>query len=250
MTVVRALRRALPDESILYLGDTARVPYGNKSPATVLSYARQITNYLIKLDAKLIVVACNTASALALETLQGEFPLPIVGVIGPGVEAALNVTRNKHVGIIGTLATIRSNAYQNQLRVADPELLIKANPCPLFVPLVEEGWLEGPIVEAVAREYLAEMNASSIDTLILGCTHYPLLKPVLQSVVKPGTTLVDSADAIVGKIKNILDTENLSATSGTTGTFSCMVTDLPVQFEAIATRFLGTSAPTVTQVQL
>ncbi|MFQ6604789.1 MAG: glutamate racemase [Fidelibacterota bacterium] len=250
LTVVRALRQALPQESILYLGDTARVPYGNKSATAVQSYSRQISEYLVGYDAKMIIVACNTASALALDVLQTEWSLPVVGVIEPGVETALAATENNHIGIIGTIATIRSGAYQAQLQLRRANLLLRATPCPLFVPLVEEGWLDGPIVEAVAEKYLADINASSVDTLILGCTHYPLLKPVLQQVVKPGTTLVDSATAIVGKIAEILKTRHLSADDGETGSFTCMVTDLPAQFETIAGRFLGTAAPQVEHVRL
>ncbi|NIA18641.1 MAG: glutamate racemase [Simkaniaceae bacterium] len=249
LTVVGAVQKVLPNESIIYLGDTARVPYGNKSAVTVLDYARQITEFLLSRDAKLIVVACNTASALALESLKSEFDIPILGVIEPGVEAALHTTRNGHIGIIGTIATIASEAYQSKLRAADGGLTVSAQACPLFVPLVEEGWLDGPIVEQIVRQYLAPVNDSSADTLVLGCTHYPLLKPTIQTVVKAGTILVDSADVVATKTAELLNTLDLKA-NGEKGSLECFVTDLPARFESVASRFLGSPISNVEIVHL
>jgi len=249
LTVVGAIQHALPNESIIYLGDTARVPYGNKSPVTVKDYAHQITNFLLSRDAKLIVVACNTASALALESLQDTFDIPIIGVIEPGVEAALQTTQNGHIGIIGTIATITSEAYQSKLKASNDDLTISAQSCPLFVPLVEEGWLDGPIVEQIIQKYLTPVNDSSADTLVLGCTHYPLLKPAIQSFVKPGTILVDSADVVATKTAELLDTLNLAANGGE-GSLECFVTDLPARFESVAGRFLGSAISNVEIVHL
>ena len=249
LTVVRAIREALPGESIVYVGDTARVPYGNKSAETVQEYSRQITEFLLSQDAKLIVVACNTASALALKYLHAQFDVPILGVIEPGVSAALKSTKNGHVGVIGTIATIASNAYQNGLLYARPDLVISARPCPLFVPLVEEGWLDGPIVEQIIKEYIQPIDASSIDTLVLGCTHYPLLKPALQSFVKNGTVLVDSASEVAASTTRLLTNKRLGS-DGDQGNFKCYVTDLPARFESVASRFLGASIPAAQVIHL
>jgi glutamate racemase len=175
LTVAKAIKEKLPNENIVYLGDTARVPYGNKSTLLVTGYATQITNFLLGENAKLIVVACNTASALALPALQSEFLVPILGVIIPGSQAAVHATRNKHVGVIGTTATINSNAYTQALREIESSIQITAQACPLFVPLVEEGWLNGPVPSEITASYLKSINVANVDTLILGCTHYPLL---------------------------------------------------------------------------
>lgn len=250
LTVVGAIREVLPAEAIIYVGDTARVPYGNKSAATIRDYANQITDFLLSRDAKLIVVACNTASALALSFLEQRYNVPILGVIEPGVEAALRITRNRHIGIIGTIATIQSGAYQKSLREKHPDAVLSAQPCPLFVPLVEEGWLDGPIVEDIAIKYLEPVNASSADTLILGCTHYPLLKPVLRKVVKPGTELVDSAAVVARKAASMLTSLNLAADSENSGSLQCYVTDLPARFESVAGRFLGAPLPGVQLIHL
>ena len=195
LTVLRAIRRALPSESAIYLGDTARVPYGTKSPDSVLRYSLQASDLLVKRGIKLLVVACNTASALALPNLDMH-EVPTWGVIEPGAYRAAAVSRGK-VGVIATEATVRSDAYPRALRTFRPELEIVSRSCPLLGPLVEEGWHDDPITEEVARRYLEPLLEAGIDTLVLGCTHYPLLVPVLQRVAGPGVTLVDSAEAAV-----------------------------------------------------
>ena len=196
LTVANAIKEKLPNESIVYLGDTARVPYGNKSTLLVTGYATQIANFLLGENAKLIVVACNTASALALPVLQSEYQVPILGVIIPGSQAAVHATRNNHVGVIGTIATINSNAYTKVLNEIESSIQITAQACPLFVPLVEEGWLNGPVPSEITASYLKSINVANVDTLILGCTHYPLLKPMIQDNVNDNTVLIDSAETV------------------------------------------------------
>lgn len=180
LTVVHALQAVLPKEDVVYLGDTARVPYGNKSARLVKEYSLQIADFLVEQGAKIIVIACNTASAVALEGLQKHVDVPVLGVIEPGARAALTATRNKHIGVIGTIATIDSGSYETALMTLDATLTVSGQACPLFVPLVEEGWLDGKITEQVVEHYLTPVNRASTDTLILGCTHYPLLKKVIQ----------------------------------------------------------------------
>ncbi len=186
LTVVQAMRELLPAEEILYLGDTARVPYGNKSPDTIIRYSREIMAYLGSKNVKAVVVACNTASAHALTILQDESDIPVIGVIAPGVEAALAATRNRRVGVIGTQGTIQSEAYQNLLRKSRPEVVITAVAAPLLVSLVEEAWLAHPATQLILEEYLAPMKAARVDTVVLACTHYPLLKLLAQGILGPG----------------------------------------------------------------
>lgn len=192
LTVVAALARHLPREAILYLGDTARLPYGTKSEATVRHYTRRNVEFLLSRGVKAVVVACNTASALALDSL--EMPVPVWGVIEPGARAADAVTRGR-VGVIATESTIASDAYGRALRRLRPELTVLSKPCPLFVPLVEEGWQDDPVTREVASRYLDPVLAEGVDTLVLGCTHYPLLAPVIAAVAGPDVTLVDSAES-------------------------------------------------------
>ena len=250
LTVAKAIREKLPNENIVYLGDTARVPYGNKSTFLVTGYATQIINFLLGENAKLIVVACNTASALALPTLQSEFQVPILGVIIPGSQAAVHATRNKHVGVIGTIATINSNAYNQALKEIESSIQITSQACPLFVPLVEEGWLNGPVPSEITASYLKNINVENVDTLILGCTHYPLLKPMIQDIVNDNTVLIDSAETVAEEVAIILIEKKMSADSSNKGLLKCFVTDSPVQFENIAKRFLGYSLNNVQTVPI
>ena len=250
LTVAKAIKEKLPNENIVYLGDTARVPYGNKSTLLVTGYATQITNFLLGENAKLIVVACNTASALALPALQSEFLVPILGVIIPGSQAAVHATRNKHVGVIGTTATINSNAYTQALREIESSIQITAQACPLFVPLVEEGWLNGPVPSEIIASYLKSINVANVDTLILGCTHYPLLKPMIQNIVNDNTVLIDSAEIVAEEAATILLEKKMSADSSNKGRLKCFVTDSPIQFEGIAKRFLGYSLDNVQTVPI
>jgi glutamate racemase len=234
LTVVSALRRRLPEESILYLGDTARLPYGSKSPDTVTRYTRRNIEFLTDRGVKAVVVACNTASALALPNLEMH-ELPTWGVIEPGARKAAAVSRGK-VGVIATEATVRSDAYPRALRTFRPELEIVSRACPLFVPLVEEGWHDDPITEEVARRYLEPLLEAGIDTLVLGCTHYPLLVPVLQRVAGPGVTLVDSAEAVAEMVAAGLAERHLESTHPAAHQFC--VTDSGETFQRIARRIL------------
>lgn len=236
LTVVDALRRRLPDESILYLGDTARLPYGSKSPDTVTRYTRRNIEFLTERGVKAVVVACNTASALALPNITSE--LPIWGVIEPGARKAAAASRSGRVGVIATEATVRSDAYARALRRARPDLEVLSRPCPLFVPLVEEGWTDDPVTEQVAERYLRPLLDEGIDTLVLGCTHYPLLVPALQRVVGPGVTLVDSAAAVAAEVAAGLAERGLITSDGTPSHHLC-VTDAGESFHRLARRILG-----------
>ena len=209
LTVVREIMRNLPDESITYFGDTARVPYGNKSKETVIRYSRQIVHFLEEKKVKAIVVACNTASALALDTIEKEISLPILGVVRPGADMAIASTVNKRVGVIATEGTIRSGLYRQLICSADPAMQVFEKACPLFVPLVEEGWTKDPITEEVARRYLDEILEKDIDTLIMGCTHYPLLRSLLKNVVGESVQLVNPAYETAQALGRLLDEKGL-----------------------------------------
>ncbi|MFQ6613032.1 MAG: glutamate racemase [Fidelibacterota bacterium] len=250
LTVVQALRRKLPHETVIYFGDTARVPYGNKSPALVKTYSREIVEFLITKGAKMIVVACNTASSLALDDLRESFDIPLIGVIDPGVEAAINATQTGRIGVIGTRATIHSGAYEEALKNQLPSVVVQSKPCPLFVPLVEEGWIEGDIPDKIVREYLAGINVDGVDTLILGCTHYPLLKSVIRKAVSPNTTLVDSAETTATKTETLLKEFGLLSNLEFPGELDCYVSDLPLRFEKVARSFLGSPVENVTKISL
>lgn len=238
LTVVQALVQLLPRESIIYLGDTARWPYGTKSPEVVRRYSFENTEFLLERRVKTLVVACNTSTALALDALSERYELPVVGVIEPGAAAAAAATRNGKVGVIGTEATIRSGEYTRALRRLRPELEIYTRACPLFVPLAEEGWLDNEIARSTARLYLASLAQSGIDTLILGCTHYPLLGPIIQETMGDGVQLVDSATATAAAVREALQREDLLDGEGR-GLTSFFVTDSPDRFVRVGSRFLG-----------
>lgn len=234
LTVVSALRELLPNERIQYLGDTARVPYGGKSAATVERYSLEITCMLLEQNCKAIVVACNTASALALTMLERTIAVPVVGVIRPGAEAAVAATRNRHIGVIGTRATIRSGAYERAIRALDSAVQVSARACPLFVPLIEEGWLEGEITDRVVRQYLQPLVEDGIDTLVLGCTHYPLLRNAIGKFLGNSVRLVDSAENCARAVSHLLKQENLQANPGTKGELAVALTDPPDVFLEVA----------------
>lgn len=204
LTVVAELRRALPTEKILYLGDTARVPYGGKSAETVTRYSREISDLLVSEGCKLIVVACNTASALAVPTLAPDYDIPIIGVLQPGAAAAVKATRSGKIGVIGTRATIGSQAYRRAITALNPDLSVIATACPLLVPLIEEGLLEDEVTDTLLRRYLTPMLEEGIDTLVLGCTHYPLLKKAILKICGDQVTLVDSAENCAMAVKELL----------------------------------------------
>jgi len=249
LTVVHAMRKLLPSEDILYLGDTARVPYGNKSPDTIIRYSREIMVYLRSHGVKAVVVACNTASAHALSILQKEADIPVIGVISPGVEAALAATRNGRIGVIGTQGTIQSEAYQNLLRKSRPGVVITAVAAPLLVSLVEENWLSHPATQLILEEYLAPMKAARVDTVVLACTHYPLLKSLAQKVLGPEVVLVDSAQNAAAALARKLEEAGLSRSAGLkAGQTTICSTDVPAQFSRLAERFLGEKIKTIQQV--
>src|SRR5438477_1405364 len=216
LTVVAALRALLPNESIFYLGDTARVPYGGKSAAAVQRYSLEIAAMLLEEKAKTVVVACNTASALALPRLEETLPVPVTGVILPGARAAIAKTRSGHIGVIGTRATIASGAYERALRWLEPDVRVTARACPLLVPLIEEGWLESPITDEIILQYLAPLMNDGVDTLVLGCTHYPLLRNAIARLVGEKIALVDSAQNCALAVRDLFQRENLTA-PGSTG---------------------------------
>jgi len=237
LTVHRALRRALPKEKLLYLGDTARVPYGNKSKATVTRYSLEIGRFLESKGIKLLVVACNSASALALPALKRGLSVPVVGVIGPAVRAARSASRSGRIGVIGTEATLKSGAYQKALAHGSEPVRVRAAACPLFVPLVEEGWWEGAVPEGAARKYLGPMKSAGIDSLILGCTHYPLLKPLLKKVLGPRVNLIDCGTETARETASVLTEHGLARRSGK-GSETFYVTDAAERFSRSARRFL------------
>jgi len=248
LTVVHALLESLPHEHLIYFGDTARTPYGTKSAETVTRYSLENVDFLVARGIKMLVVACNTSTAAALDTLEARYPLPMIGVVAPGARAAVESTRSGRVGVIATEATIASGAYTRALRALRPDLEIHTRPCPLFVPLAEEGWVEGPIPENVAQTYLASLTRSGIDTLVLGCTHYPLLKPVIARVMGPGVALVDSAHETAREVAAVLATRGLARSSGQ-GSTSFFVTDVPERFIRIGQRFLGARLESAVRVE-
>lgn len=250
LTVLRELTKALPQEDTIYFGDTARVPYGTKSPDTVIRYSQEIASFLIKRDIKLLVVACNTASAVALPTLRRSLPIPVVGVIEPGAKRAVEVTRSGVVGVIGTSGTIRSSAYSRAIKRLNPDISVLAKPCPLFVPLAEEGWIDNDVTIMTARLYLEELREAQVDTLVLGCTHYPLLKKVIAEVMGPDVTLVDSAEETARTVATILQEKCMLRPPAELGNHHYYVTDVPAGFIRVGNRFLGGKLGDVYQVSL
>ncbi len=250
LTVVKALLAALPDENIVYFGDTARVPYGTKSRETIIRYSREIVEVLLKHKVKMVVVACNTASSLAMEVLKKECPVPVVGVIDPGAKKAALSTKSKKVGIIATSSTIKSGQYARRLKDFEPRVHVMSQPCPLFVPLVEEGWLVHDITRRVAHEYLDELKKAGVDTLILGCTHYPLLKRTIARIMGSGVTLIDSAREVALEVKRILRARDLLRSHRSHARHLYLVSDEPDIFKYRAVQFLGTSVKNVRRYSL
>ena len=239
--MVREMISQLPNESIIYFGDTARVPYGPKSPDTVLRYSREITSYLKGEGVKALVIACNTATAHALPALRREFDLPIVGVIEPGARAAAAVTRTKKVGVIGTAGTIKSRAYEKEIRKLIPDVDLTAQACALFVPLVEEGWVDTEPTRAIARNYLAPMVSAQVDTLVLGCTHYPLMKTVIGNVVGREVRLIDSAQETAREAGAILRANRMENEIANEARYRFIASDAPDTFLTLGQRFLGSA---------
>jgi glutamate racemase len=239
LTVAHAIMRALPHESLVYFGDTARVPYGPKSPETVRRYSAEIGFYLLEQGVKAIVVACNTATAHALPALRDELPVPVIGVVGPGARAAVHASSSGRIGVIATQGTIRSGAYDRAIQAESPGARVTALACPLFVPLVEEGWTDHDATRLIAREYLAPFVHGEVDTLVLGCTHYPLIKSLIRDVVGAGVRLIDSAEETAEDTRRMLATYDLAAREGNQPTYRFIASDDPEQFLALGQRFFG-----------
>ena len=239
LTVVKALRKKLPNESIVYLGDTARVPYGNKSKITIQKYSIQIAEFLMKKNVKAIVVACNTVSALVLQELNRRIQIPIMGVIEPGVLAAENQSKIKRIGVIGTDATIQSNAYKNLLTSLNTQLKVFSQACPLLVPLAEDGWVGDDIVKQILIKYLTPLIKESIDTLILGCTHYPVFFDLISEIIGPNIKIIDTPSEVANTFFQHLKINNLLSDNKSLGKLECFVTDKTRSYSKIAETFLG-----------
>jgi glutamate racemase len=247
LTVLREISKLLPYENIIYLGDTARVPYGIRSSETVKRYAFECVDFLMTKDIKILVIACNTVSSTALNEIKDAINIPVIGVIEPGAISALKITKNKKVGVIGTEATIKSNAYTKAIKSLDSTVEVYGLACPLFVPLVEEGWTEGIIAKLIVEKYLKDMMDKEIDTLVLGCTHYPLLKKVIQEVMN-GVFLVDSAIETAKVVKDRLKSQGQE--SGVNGRIKFYVTDSTEKFKKIGERFLKNRIEDIEKINL
>ena len=250
LTVLNQLKKQLPYEQMIYVGDTARAPYGNKSQQLIQQYSQEISEFLISKNCKMIIVACNTASSLSLEYLRSKHSLPIEGVIEAGVEEAIKETTNNQIGVLGTHSTIQSGAYEIKLKEYQSNIHVTNQACPLFVPLAEEGWVEGEIPENIARVYLKPLIDSKVDSVILGCTHYPILKRTIYNVLPKDVKLVDSGEAVSQKVIQILSEKELMAPSDAYGHLECFVTDLPSQFSKVAKRFVDFSIDKVKTIEL
>lgn len=250
LTVLREIIGTMPQEDTIYFGDTARVPYGTKSPETVIRYAHEITAFLVKRDIKLLVVACNTVSAVALNGLKRHFPIPVVGVIEPGARRAVEVSRGGRIGVIGTAGTIKSSAYTRAIKRLDATAEVLTRACPLFVPLAEEGWTDNDVARLTARTYLKDLREAAVDTLVLGCTHYPLLKSVISETMGPDVVLVDSAEETARCVADILSKKKLVRPAAEKGNHHYFVSDVPAAFIRVGSRFLGGNLGDVYQVNL
>lgn len=250
LTVLRAIVRRLPNESLIYLGDTARIPYGVRSATTIERYALECARFVQSKGVKAIVIACNTASALAADYLRSKCSVPVVGVIRPGSRRAIEQTRTGHIGVIATEATIASGAYERAMLAIRSGLEVTSRACPLFVPLAEEGWLNHPVTFQVAEEYLAELRQSRVDTLVLGCTHYPILRPVIERTLGDQISYVDSGEAVAERLAQMLEEQGLACDSGGTRTEEFYVTDSAARFRRVAQLFLGRPLETVDTVEL
>jgi len=249
LTVVDALANALPNESFLYVGDTARVPYGNKSQERVQHFSKEIADWLIAQDCKMIVVACNTASSLALPFLKSQYSVPILGVIHPGALAAIEHSSNYQIGVLGTNATISSNAYGEKINELSPDATVISQACPLFVPLVEEGWVDGDVPLSIAKAYLQPILDSKVDTVILGCTHYPILRSIIQDILGPSVILVDSGSTTSQGVTSILNKNSIKG-DVSERSLKCFVTDSPHSFETLASKFLSVRLNAISHIEL
>jgi len=250
LTVVSQLFRSLPQEDIIYFGDTAHLPYGSKSKEAVTRYSLDIANFLKAQKVKIIVVACNTASSFALSSLREKIDLPVIGVIEPGAQAAIDTTRNFKIGIIGTEGTIKSKAFEDALKRIDKNVKVFSQACPLFVPLVEEGWLDKPETLQIAEKYLSTLKNEGIDTLILGCTHYPLLKELISRIMGREISLIDTAEATARAVEGNLGEKNLLRKGSRKAIYKFFVSDDPDKFLQLGKRFLGKNIEKAERVNL
>ncbi len=250
LTVVKRVASTLPKENIVYFGDTARVPYGSKSNSTVIEYALQDAKFLINKNVKAIVVACNTVSSVALNELRNNFNVPIIGMIEPGSKSATAETKNGRIGVIGTRATINNKAYSKEINKIEPKIKVFEKACPLFVPLAEEGWVKHKATYNIAEEYLKELRDLKIDTLVLGCTHYPILTEVIQEVIGENVKLIDSGIASAEVVDKELDRIDLHTNKFSNGNQDFFVSDIPVKFKEVAELFLGKEVNQIQKVDL
>lgn len=250
LTVVKRLASSLPNESIIYFGDTARVPYGSKSNSTVIEYSIQNTKFLLQKNIKALVVACNTASSIAIPELKKLFDIPIIGMIEPGSMMALQKSKSNNIGVIGTRATVGNLAYSKEIKKLNKSANVIEKPCPLFVPLAEEGWIKHRATIEIAEEYLKELREIGIDTLVLGCTHYPILSEVIQKIVGKNVSLIDSGVASSEVIKTELEKLDLLSDLDTPGIQEFFVSDIPTKFKEVAELFLGREIDHVHKVDL
>jgi len=250
LTVFRAIERRLPNESLIYLGDTARIPYGVRSAATIERYSLECATFVQSKGVKAIVIACNTASALAASYLRDKCSVPVLGVIRPGSRRAVEQTRTGHIGVIATEATVASGAYEKAMLAIRSGIEVTSRACPLFVPLAEEGWLNHPVTYQVAEEYLAELRSSRVDTLVLGCTHYPILRPVIERTLGDQVKYVDSGEAVAERLAEMLADDRLACEPGQPRAEEFYVTDSPERFRRVAERFLGRLLESVETVKL
>ncbi len=245
LTVARVIAERLPAEHLVYLGDTARVPYGTRSPETIVRYARSCARHLDRQGIKLLVVACNTVSAVALDMLRVELDIPVLGVIEPGARAVVAASARHRVGVLATVGTVASGAYPRAVASVDSRTEVFAVPAPMLVPLAEEGWIDGQVPELVIDRYLASIAAHDVDALVLGCTHYPLFRPLLDArahqICGAATRVVDGAEATVAELAGLLAERDLARPTGPAGDLRLFVTDIPGRFSEVAARFLGRS---------
>lgn len=250
LTVAKEIFRLLPAEQVVYFGDVGRTPYGGRSREIITQFSHQDVRFLIEQEVKYIICACNTVSAVALEDLQQVYAIPMIGVIRPGAEAAVRMTKNRRIGVIGTVATISSDTYAKTIQEIAPDINVSSLACPLFVPLAEEGYISKEATRLIAQDYLAPLVRMQIDTLILGCTHYPILRDVIQSVVGPEVTLIDSGEETARVAQSALVKSQLVTDEKQPGTHRFYVSDVPERFSQVATRFLGQVVDGITRVDI
>ncbi|HVF91855.1 MAG TPA: glutamate racemase [Blastocatellia bacterium] len=250
LTVFRAIEQRLPGESLIYLGDTARIPYGTRSNSTVERYALEDAAFILAKNVKAIVIACNTASALAADRLSRECSVPVLGVIKPGARRAVGVSKSGYIGVIATEATVASRAYEREMLLLSGTVEIVSRACPLFVPLAEEGWVSHKVTLGVAEEYLSDLRESRVDTLVLGCTHYPILRPIIEQVMGDHINYIDSGEAVAEEVASLLEARGLLRTGDGPREERFYVTDAATRFRRVAELFLGRPLESVETIEL